>query len=316
MVTPPTPALITSEIEHKATNRTASPEPRPPSLSERPSPSLRGYARKTTPNRHSFIAEEGTLPPTPILRHNRFSYDRGRFRGLEHSIPRMSLNSDGISQPRSNASTMPTILPALPTTRPLGFGGIPPYKTTPTMPSMMAAFLITKRPLGSGGISQPCPNTPTSHVEAPPSGAFLNPRKIPRPHYNFSPLFNAPLGSSGVPRPRSRPSILPNVLAPLPKARPASVPAPPISYMAETTFDHRVKQRRSITFSTNGPPDVNMRDAGRKRFTDLKGRDDLVLQGAGYPFNRSTQVGTLAPVVLPYIDCDRFQQWAGGRTIA
>ena len=43
----------------------------------------------------------------------------------------------------------------------------------------------------------------------------------------------------------------------------------------------RWQQSESITFSTNGFPGVNMRDALCKRFTALDGRDDLVLQGAG-----------------------------------
>ena len=353
-VTLSTPALIPNEIENKVKNSTASPEPRPPSLSKRPPPSLRGYAQRAIPNYRSFIAEEGVLSRTPVVRSDHYSYDRGRFRSSKPSIPRISPSSDGIPRPRSYASTMPIIPPALPTTMSLGSVGMFPYPNTLAWPSMLAALPVTGRSLGSGGTSLPYPNTSTSRVlEAHPSGRFSSFGKMPRPHYNTStlsgvlatpPITGRSLGSSripqprpntstsrslappipgmtyGKPRPRPNPSILPSVLAPLPRARSASAPAPPISYVAETAFDHGLKQRRrseSITFSTNGLPGVNMRDPRRKRFTGLEGRDDLVLQGAGYPSNISTQVRALVPVVLSYIDCDRrFQQWAGGRTIA
>ena len=41
------------------------------------------------------------------------------------------------------------------------------------------------------------------------------------------------------------------------------------------------KPLRSIPFSVNGRPGLNIRDALCQKFTDLDGRDDLVLQDAG-----------------------------------
>jgi len=83
----PIPLLTPSEVEHEETNSTKSPEPQPPSLSERPSPSLPGRREPTTlfhsrhiqsedyirPSRYSIIVPESPIPRQsdvgPIINH-------------------------------------------------------------------------------------------------------------------------------------------------------------------------------------------------------------------------------------------------------
>jgi len=56
-ITPPTPVLIPSEIEHEATNRMSSPKPRPSSPPGYPPQNLLGGTREVTPDASSTILE-------------------------------------------------------------------------------------------------------------------------------------------------------------------------------------------------------------------------------------------------------------------
>lgn len=66
---------------------------------------------------------------------------------------------------------------------------------------------------------------------------------------------------------------------------PPSTPPPNWQRIPQNAYDHGKKQwnftrSEDISFGVNGRPGVNMRDALRKRFTGLDGRDELVLQDA------------------------------------
>ena len=167
-----TPLPTPDEIEHEATNGTASLELQPPSLSEHPSPSLRSYGWEATADSGGPISDyifftsamEELLPSTSTPHHGHDPFDGERF---------------------PNSGEIPRLRPVMPAAPP-----IPPF------------------------------TTPDAHI---------------------------------------------------------MIPQKP--YVCEQ--QQRWQQSESITFSTNGLPGVNMRDALCKRFTALDGRDDLVLQGAG-----------------------------------
>jgi len=60
-VTPPTPTLISSEIEHEAANRMGTPEPRSPSPLEYPPQSVPGCIREASTGVHSTDLRESTM---------------------------------------------------------------------------------------------------------------------------------------------------------------------------------------------------------------------------------------------------------------
>lgn len=72
---------------------------------------------------------------------------------------------------------------------------------------------------------------------------------------------------------------------PIPSPQATAFPPPNWRKIPQKAYDHGRKQwyytpLKSISFSVNGRLGVNMGNALRKRFTDLDGRDDLVLQDA------------------------------------
>jgi hypothetical protein len=73
--------------------------------------------------------------------------------------------------------------------------------------------------------------------------------------------------------------------SPIPSPRTATFPPFNWKLIPQNSYDHGKKQwdfrpSESVPFSTNGFPGMNMGDAFRKKFTDLDGRDDPVLQDA------------------------------------
>ena len=82
------------------------------------------------------------------------------------------------------------------------------------------------------------------------------------------------------------PSASSSLPPPVPPSQTATSPPPNWHKIPQKVYDHGRKQwdytpSRCIFFEVNGRPGMNVGDALRKRFTDLVGRDDLVLQNAG-----------------------------------
>jgi hypothetical protein len=78
-----------------------------------------------------------------------------------------------------------------------------------------------------------------------------------------------------------------SISPPSPVPSPQTATFPPFNWklIPQNAYDHGKKQwdfrpLESVLFSANGFPGMNMGDAFRKRYTDLDGRDDLVLQDA------------------------------------
>ena len=120
------------------------------------------------------------------------------------------------------------------------------------------------------------------------SSQRITPSSFLPPHYDPAPSIFSPQTVIPV-NDEARPCVIYSVSPPPLPPMPASQTAPsyPSNWrkIPQTIYDHGKKQwdfrpSEPIVFHSNGRPGVNMGDAFRKKFTDLDGRDDLVLQDA------------------------------------
>jgi len=134
------------------------------------------------------------------------------------------------------------------------------------------------------------------------SDLLLPPTALDLEYLNEAPL-ETPQSAQGV-TPAPSPPHVPDT-PPVPPPQTAALPPPIWHKIPQKVYDHGRKQwdytpSDCISFGVNGYPGMNMRDALRKRFTDLVGRDDLVLRDAGSVISCRLSVRLLQPL-LPWI---------------
>jgi len=128
-------------------------------------------------------------------------------------------------------------------------------------------------------------------LENPPdmhSSQGITPSPFLPPHYGPAPSIFSPqtvIPANDEARPYAIYSVSTPPLPPMPASQTAPSYPPNWRKIPQTIYDHGKKQwdfrpSEPILFHVNGRPGVNMGDAFRKKFTDLDGRDDLVLQDA------------------------------------
>ena len=271
-ITPPTPALIPSEIKHETTDMMSFPEPRPSGYLPQSLPS--GTQGMASPGAGGTIPESTTLAYMPDLFHVGYQsssatpdrkYD---FHSNEVKWP---------SDPREGDETAWWPMKS-PLDKKYDFPseGFKWFSDPGTGDEKTARFPIGSLPAETKNVGSQRPDKRKRAV-TPDEG-----RKMRRTLLEGSQSSESPISKS-LPPTHDEPTVDPLRAE---DSLSTTMPHRIWHQIPQRTYSHGQKQwdfrsSQPITFCTNGLPGSNMGDALRKRFIGFDGRDDLVLQGAG-----------------------------------